>query len=284
MVESDKPLIVVTGATGAQGGSAVKFCLKTEDKTARNLPYFLSPDLKSKGVEVVQADYDDFDSLLEGFKGADGAFLLTNFWDPTVFDEEREFITGKALVDAAKQSGVGHVVYSAIEQSLETLKAAHFDSKFRVNNYLIESGLNRTSIYTPCYFENFINNDPFKLRKDSDGSTVLAHWPLLWTDGPIPGYSADRNHTGRDIKIISEIFTPRQYVTYLKEFAPAGVEIKYKETSFEEFDALRNETGFMKEMHANRSDEEVAVAGSLYPERISLRDFVKNHIGELLPH
>ncbi len=36
------------------------------------------PDLKSKGVDVVRADFDDFETLLEAFKGTSGAFLLTN--------------------------------------------------------------------------------------------------------------------------------------------------------------------------------------------------------------
>lgn len=33
-------------------------------------------------------------------------------WDPAVFSEEKEFVHGKLLVDAAKASSVKHFVYS----------------------------------------------------------------------------------------------------------------------------------------------------------------------------
>jgi len=312
MLESDKPLIAVTGATGAQGGSVVRFLLKDGGfrvrALTRNVNSERALDLKLKGVDVVRADFDDFESLLEALKGASGAFLLTNFWDPTVLTEEREFATGKALVDAAKEAGVGHVVYSTVDRSTKT-KAAHFDSKFRVNEYLKESGMRRTSLYTLFYFENFINLEAFMLRKSSNGTAVEADWPVLWADGPVPGYSVSdtgayvlaafkepEKWIGRDIKAAAEIFTPRQFVAILKEFAPSGVEIDFKEKSFEEFDQSKNLPGFMKELHANFmnfydtegtlgwSPEDIAAADQIHPERLSLREFVKSHIGELIPH
>jgi len=307
-------LIAVTGATGAQGGSVVRFLLENGGFRVRALTRNVNSEvalvLKSKGVDIVRADFDDFESLVQAFKGVGGAFLLTNFWDPTVMSEEREFATGKALVDAAKEAGVGHVVYSTIEASANP-KAAHFDSKYRVNEYLIASGLKRTSLYTAFYFENFINQDVFKLRKgvvDGTKLEVVADWPVLWTDGPIPGYAvADtgayvlaafkepEKWIGRDIKVFAEIFTPRQYVDALKEFAPRGVEIAFKEKSFEEFDQVKNGAGLAKELHANmmafystegtlgRSQEEIAMTERLYPERLRLKEFVEKNIGELLP-
>ncbi len=83
-------------------------------------------ELKEKGVEVVKADFNDVKSLEEAFKGAHGVFALTNCmssrlhnspslsfykqidWDPSVFNEEKEFVQGKLLVDAAKKAGVKH--------------------------------------------------------------------------------------------------------------------------------------------------------------------------------
>ncbi len=44
-------------------------------------------------------------------------------------------------------------------------------------------------LYTLFYFENFINLEAFMLRKSSNGSAVEADWPVLWADGPVPGYS-----------------------------------------------------------------------------------------------
>jgi len=37
--------------------------------------------LAAKGVEVAYGDYNNLESLKQAFKGAWGAFLVTNFWD-----------------------------------------------------------------------------------------------------------------------------------------------------------------------------------------------------------
>ena len=88
--------------------------------------------MKEKGVEVVRADFNDLKSLEVAFKGAHGVFGVTNCaylyafsyafdvnsynadWDPAVFNEEKEFVQGKLLVDAAKTAGVKHFVYSCV--------------------------------------------------------------------------------------------------------------------------------------------------------------------------
>lgn len=100
-----KPLIVVTGATGQQGGSVAKFLLEdgsfkirgttrnVESTKAKGIVLRLSPsspksaitlllivylELAAKGVEVVQADFDDLESLKKAFKGAYGVFGMTD--------------------------------------------------------------------------------------------------------------------------------------------------------------------------------------------------------------
>ena len=90
--------------------------------------------LREKGVEVVRADINDIESLKNAFRGVHGVFGVTNCayffhstilslalkyndltfcshhtdWDPAVFNEEKEFVQGKTLVDAAKAASVKH--------------------------------------------------------------------------------------------------------------------------------------------------------------------------------
>lgn len=94
-----KPIIAVTGATGAQGGSVAKWLLedgsfqvraitrKVDSPQAKGeLQLNTYPDissnfraeLASKGAEVVSADMDKPETLVEAFKGAHGVFALTN--------------------------------------------------------------------------------------------------------------------------------------------------------------------------------------------------------------
>lgn len=106
----------------------------------------------------------------------------------------------------------------------------------------------------------------------------------MWTDGPIPGYAVadtgayvlaafkdpgrwigsfcaysvyfvsislcllgERNVPGKDIKILTEIFTPRQLVALLEEVS--GKKIELKEISYETFGESKNGGSFLAEIH-----------------------------------
>lgn len=106
----------------------------------------------SGNLEVVRADLEDVDSLRGAFRGCYGVYAVTNCWEHGWDAETRH---GKNMVDAARAEGcVRHFVWSTMEHSGE-LECWHFDSKARVNDYLLQSGLPRTSIYTAAYYENF---------------------------------------------------------------------------------------------------------------------------------
>ena len=67
-------IVVIVGATGAQGSSVVNAALKTGIYKVRALTRDPSSDaaksLASKGVEVVQADLNDEKSLTEAFEAS----------------------------------------------------------------------------------------------------------------------------------------------------------------------------------------------------------------------
>jgi len=44
--------------------------------------------LEAKGIEVVEANFDDVETLKTAFHGAYGAYLATNFWE--LFSAEKE--------------------------------------------------------------------------------------------------------------------------------------------------------------------------------------------------
>ena len=83
---TEKKIIAVVGATGAQGGGLVRAILAdpagpfTARALTRNADSDRARELASQGAEVIEADLDDETSLRKAFDGAYGAYVVTNFW------------------------------------------------------------------------------------------------------------------------------------------------------------------------------------------------------------
>lgn len=78
---ASKPVFVVLGATGSQGGSVIDALLPEGKYTLRAVTRDPSSDkakaLAAKGVEVVKGDVNDPESLKKAFQGAWGVFSVT---------------------------------------------------------------------------------------------------------------------------------------------------------------------------------------------------------------
>ena len=100
-----KKTIAVLGATGAQGGGRVRAILSDPDGgfTARALTRDPSSEkakaLAEAGAEVVAADLDDVNSLIQAIEGAYGAYCVTNYWEH--FSPETELAQARNIVQAA---------------------------------------------------------------------------------------------------------------------------------------------------------------------------------------
>ncbi|KAL5500814.1 hypothetical protein ACEPAH_9201 [Sanghuangporus vaninii] len=232
MSDTQKSIIAVCGASGAQGGSVVEYLLNDPDHSfrvrglTRNVDSQKAKALSARGVEIVKADLNDVESLKKAFEGAHGVFGLTNFWE--VMSAEIEIRHGKNLVDAAATVGVKQFVWSTLDHTSDP-EVPHWNSKAAVDDYLKEKGLPRTSLYTSFYYENHLIFPSLTVTKRPDGRLV-ADWPCMLTDGPIGGYSVaetgayvleafkkPQEWIGKDMRVISDIFTPRQFVQALSE-------------------------------------------------------------------
>jgi uncharacterized protein YbjT (DUF2867 family) len=97
-------MILVTGATGNNGSEIVKLL------AAQNVPVRAmvrdrqkASEIAAANVAVVEADFDRPETLLNTLDGVERAFLVTN-------SSERAQAQQMAFVEAAKQSGVAHIV------------------------------------------------------------------------------------------------------------------------------------------------------------------------------
>ena len=148
---SPSRLVLVTGATGSQGGSVVQALLAQGHQVrgmTRNADSPAAKQLRQQGVEVVAGDFTDPDSLVRAASGVDTIFTMT-----TPFEEgvNAETAQGIAITNAAKEAGVGHLVYSSVADADKATGVPHFDSKYEVEKHIASSGVPYT-IIAPVYF------------------------------------------------------------------------------------------------------------------------------------
>jgi len=148
---SDSKLVLVTGATGKQGGAVARALLAAGHRVrgmTRNVASEASRALTALGAEMVTGDFADPVSLVAAATGVDTVFAMST---PFEAGMEAEVAQGNALVDAAVAAGVDHFVYTSVASADENTGIPHFDSKYEVEKHLTASGLTWTVI-APVYF------------------------------------------------------------------------------------------------------------------------------------
>jgi len=109
MSSNNEKLIAVIGATRRQGGAVVRALQAGGQFKVRALTR--SPGKHRVLADaVVEADLDRPKTLTAAFEGADGVFLVTNFWEGGT--DERKQAT--AAVRAAKDAGVKQFIWSTL--------------------------------------------------------------------------------------------------------------------------------------------------------------------------
>lgn len=150
--------ILVTGATGRQGGAVARELL------ARGYPVRAmtrKPEgpaaqvLAGLGAEIVRGDLDDAASLGRAVEGVWGVFAVQNSWEAGVQREEEQ---GKRLARIAKDAGVQHYVYSSVASAHRHTGIPHFDNKWRIEETVRRLGFPSYAIVRPVFFmENFLS-------------------------------------------------------------------------------------------------------------------------------
>ncbi len=154
MSNADKT-VLVTGATGRQGGGVIRHMLPKGWKL-RALTFRADgtavQKLTQQGVEVVKGNMEDPASLEPAMRGVYGVYSVQDFWSVGV---KREVQQGKNLTDAAKKAGVQHFVYSSAGGAERNTRIDHFESKWEVENYIRKFGLPATMIRPAGFMENY---------------------------------------------------------------------------------------------------------------------------------
>ena len=153
-----KDAILVTGATGQQGGAVARELLAHGHKVramTRKPNSDSAKALAALGAEIVQGDLDNSPSLQRAVQGVWGLFAVQNTWEAGVAREETQ---GKQVAEIAKKASIQHYVYSSVGSADRRTGIPHFDNKWRVEEALRGLGLPSHTIVRPVFFmENFLS-------------------------------------------------------------------------------------------------------------------------------
>jgi uncharacterized protein YbjT (DUF2867 family) len=146
-------LILVTGATGQQGG-AVATALLTKGQKIRVMSR--TPEkasaLAKAGAEVVKGNLTNASDLQAALRGVHGVFAMSTPFEAGMDQEVRQ---GIMMADAAKQAGIAHYVYTSVGSAHRNTGIPHFETKWKVEQHIRQIGLPATVLRPVWFMENF---------------------------------------------------------------------------------------------------------------------------------
>jgi uncharacterized protein YbjT (DUF2867 family) len=308
---SDKKIIAVFGATGAQGGGLVRAILSDPQSgfgaraITRDVNSEKAQALAKAGVEVVAADIDDPDAVRKALEGAYGAYCVTFFW--AHFSPEKEMAEVKTMAEAAKSAGLRHVIWSTLEDTrkwsplsdprIPTLhgkyKVPHFDGKGESDHFFTDAGVPTTILLTSFYWDNFIyfGMGP---QKGPDGKLAIT---LPMDDKRLPGIAAEdigrcacgifkrgSELIGKTVGIAGELLSGAQMAAGFSELL--GQEVRYNAITPDVFRSLgfpgADDLGNMFQFKRDFNDyfcgaRSIAFSKSINPELQDFRAWLKNN-------
>ncbi|MEU7474662.1 NmrA/HSCARG family protein [Lentzea sp. NPDC042327] len=173
--------VLVTGATGKQGGAAVRAL------TAAGVPVralVRDPDAdraKALGVELVAGDLDDRESLSRAAKGVRAVFSVQMAaLTERGFDFAGELAQAVTLMEVAREQGVRQFIQTTVDgadrevvDERYPIRAAAMTTKAAVQDRLRAAGFERWTLLKPGFFmENFLPSSAFLFPRGVEGGLV----------------------------------------------------------------------------------------------------------------
>lgn len=206
-------LVVVTGATGRQGG-AVARALLAHGRRVRAISRRPERDaaraLAVAGAEVVAADMDDPASLERAFAGASGVYSVQN---AMISGPDGEVRQGRNVGDAAVRAGMRHVVYGSAGTGERGTGVGSFESKLAVEEHLARLGLPLTVLRPTAFMELMTDKAFFPPVGIWHVWPAIAGWDVRipWLSCHDLGLIAERvfadpaRHVGQEIRPVADV-------------------------------------------------------------------------------
>ncbi|KAH8647063.1 hypothetical protein BGZ60DRAFT_391372 [Tricladium varicosporioides] len=262
-----RPIIAIVGATGGQGGSVVNTFLEDGSYQVRGITR--NPDsgnaqaLAARGVEIVAADLNNQESLVEAFKGASIIFAVTDFFEPFMksgptIAAQIEKTQGINLATAASLTPtLKHYIWSTLPNVREITNnkysVPHFNGKNEIDDFILNNaGLKeKTTFLWVTWFASNFTSPLFKpTLLETSGKYVLIQ--PSGPETPVLSIGDQKKNVGPYVLAIAskpEVSLPGKFVlAAIEETTTGGLlklwgEVNGKDTVFiqtdlETYDAL----------------------------------------------
>ena len=169
---ASKRNILVTGATGQQGGAVARALLSRGHRVkalTRKPDSEAARQLALAGAEIVAGDLADAASVVRAAKDVETMFLMGNSYEAGMQEETRQ---GIIAADAAKAAGVGHLIYSSVADADKKTGIPHFESKYLVEKHVVGLGIPYTISAPVAFMENVVA--PWSIGALSQGTHAFA--------------------------------------------------------------------------------------------------------------
>ena len=257
---SDRKLITVFGATGAQGGGLARSILADPDgpfavrAVTRDTASPAAKALAKAGAEVVAADVDDAAAVARALDGAYGAYFVTFFW--AHFSPLKELAEARIMAQAARNARLKHAIWSTLEDTrrrvplsdnrmptlMENYKVPHFDAKGEADQFFRDAGVPTTFLLTSFYWDNLIHFG-MNPKRGADGTLGFV---LPMGDRRLSGIAAEdigrcahgvfrrgRDLIGKTVGIAGEHLTGAEMAAALSR--ALGEKVNHVDVSFEAY-------------------------------------------------
>lgn len=153
----DRPILVL-GAAGGQGGAVLRALLSHGAAVrglVRNPGSASARRLADQNVEVVGGDLEDRESLASAMRGVAGVFAMTT---PFESGPATEIAQGRAILAAAHQARVPHLVFSSVAGADQDTGVPHFETKAVIERELAAGEVPYTILGPTYFFDNALGD------------------------------------------------------------------------------------------------------------------------------
>ena len=276
-------IVVVTGATGRQGGAVARHLLSDGWRVralTRKPGGKRALRLAALGAEVIGGDMASPATLRAAFRDAYGLYNVQN---PMISGLDGEIMQGKNVADVAKQVGIQHVVYGSSGIGRRT-GVGSWDSKLIIQAHMAALDLPLT-VLRPMAFMELMTDKAFfppvamwHVMPKLTGATRPILWLCVDDLGAIAAkaFANPDRFIGADLKLVADIRSNAECrVTWRDVTGRTPRRIPMPTWIFERF-VNTDLTTMWRWLHANDFEVDPAETYKILPTALTVKEWLRD--------